>query len=220
MSGNTDTRQSPGLDYASETSEPRRFKVLLHNDDYTTMDFVIHVLQQVFNKPEVEAMRIMLAVVSMLRTSFCAVPAFIRVEPRRISGPVSTTIPDGKPWIGGSDDTTSADLNGDGRADLLLFSNGAQPAQLLMLAGQTNGAFAITYATSLCTFSAFGTFQAPVLRDRPDLFRIRLERNLGIQMRGEGLERRVIEKIHRFLGSILRLKRKRGGGEKKWESFV
>ncbi|MHC1751674.1 ATP-dependent Clp protease adaptor ClpS [Humidesulfovibrio sp.] len=62
MSGNTDTRQAPGLDFANETSEPRRFKVLLHNDDYTTMDFVIHVLKRVFNKPEVEAMRIMLAV--------------------------------------------------------------------------------------------------------------------------------------------------------------
>jgi len=62
MSGNSDTRQAPGLDYANETREPRRFKVLLHNDDYTTMEFVVHILKRVFHKPEEEAMRIMMAV--------------------------------------------------------------------------------------------------------------------------------------------------------------
>lgn len=62
MSHATDTRQAPGLAYENETREPRRFKVLLHNDDYTTMEFVVHVLKHVFRKSEPEAMRIMLAV--------------------------------------------------------------------------------------------------------------------------------------------------------------
>lgn len=62
MSRATDAGQSPGLDYANEVREPRRYKVLLHNDDYTTMDFVVHVLRRVFRKSEPEAMRIMLAV--------------------------------------------------------------------------------------------------------------------------------------------------------------
>ncbi|MBA4357713.1 MAG: ATP-dependent Clp protease adaptor ClpS [Humidesulfovibrio sp.] len=62
MSERTDTRFAPGLFDEQETREPRRFKVLLHNDDYTTMDFVVHVLRMVFQKPEPEAMRIMLAV--------------------------------------------------------------------------------------------------------------------------------------------------------------
>ncbi|PYQ43924.1 MAG: ATP-dependent Clp protease adaptor ClpS [Acidobacteria bacterium] len=38
------------------------FKVVLLNDDYTTMEFVVLVLQQVFNKPEPEAYRIMMKV--------------------------------------------------------------------------------------------------------------------------------------------------------------
>lgn len=62
MSEWTDSRQAPGLDFFNETREPRLFKVLLHNDDYTTMEFVVHVLTKVFRKSEPEAMRIMLAV--------------------------------------------------------------------------------------------------------------------------------------------------------------
>jgi len=41
---------------------PSLFKVLLHNDDYTTKEFVVHILEQVFNKDSTEAMQIMLHV--------------------------------------------------------------------------------------------------------------------------------------------------------------
>lgn len=57
-----DTRHAPGLLDELKLREPRRYKVLLHNDDYTTMEFVVHVLRRVFHKPEPEAMSIMLAV--------------------------------------------------------------------------------------------------------------------------------------------------------------
>lgn len=58
----SDTRHEPGLLDALEVREPRQFKVLLHNDDYTTMDFVVHVLRRVFRKSEDEAVRITMAV--------------------------------------------------------------------------------------------------------------------------------------------------------------
>jgi len=42
--------------------KPPLFRVLLHNDNYTTMDFVVLVLMEVFNHPEIAAIRIMLQV--------------------------------------------------------------------------------------------------------------------------------------------------------------
>jgi ATP-dependent Clp protease adaptor protein ClpS len=46
----------------AETREPDLFSVILLNDDYTTMDFVIQVLEAVFNKGPAEAFRIMMQV--------------------------------------------------------------------------------------------------------------------------------------------------------------
>lgn len=40
--------------------EPKRYKVTMHNDDFTAMDFVVMVLRTVFAKNEAEAEKIML----------------------------------------------------------------------------------------------------------------------------------------------------------------
>jgi ATP-dependent Clp protease adaptor protein ClpS len=45
-----------------ETKKPEMFKVLLLNDDYTTMDFVVEILETVFFKQPAEAYRIMMMV--------------------------------------------------------------------------------------------------------------------------------------------------------------
>jgi len=42
--------------------KPRLYKVLLHNDNYTTREFVVAVLKEVFHRPETEAVQIMLHV--------------------------------------------------------------------------------------------------------------------------------------------------------------
>jgi len=52
----------PVAESEEKTEEPPLFKVLLHNDDYTTMDFVVHVLQSIFNMAEDQAIQIMLNV--------------------------------------------------------------------------------------------------------------------------------------------------------------
>ena len=45
-----------------EVQEPPLYKALLHNDDYTTMEFVISILVNIFQKSHEEATRIMLNV--------------------------------------------------------------------------------------------------------------------------------------------------------------
>lgn len=40
--------------------KPKMYKVLIHNDDYTTMEFVVHVLRNVFRHSQASATRVML----------------------------------------------------------------------------------------------------------------------------------------------------------------
>ena len=60
------SKDDPGSGSQSDTlqrvDKPRMFKVLLHNDDYTSMEFVVEVLTTVFQKTKVEATRVMLLV--------------------------------------------------------------------------------------------------------------------------------------------------------------
>ena len=61
-----DEQRRTGSDVIEKTDrqvkEPTLYKVLLHNDHYTTMDFVVQVLETVFHKTPAEAFRIMMKV--------------------------------------------------------------------------------------------------------------------------------------------------------------
>jgi len=54
--------QEEGVATKDSTDTPKMFRVLMHNDHYTTMDFVVDVLMGVFHKKEPEANQIMLAI--------------------------------------------------------------------------------------------------------------------------------------------------------------
>jgi ATP-dependent Clp protease adaptor protein ClpS len=45
-----------------KVARPKKYKVLLYNDDYTPMEFVVHLLEKVFSKGPSEATAIMLAI--------------------------------------------------------------------------------------------------------------------------------------------------------------
>ena len=49
-------------DHRKKTKKPKQYKVVLHNDNYTTMEFVVLVLMKFFHKNETEATHIMLTV--------------------------------------------------------------------------------------------------------------------------------------------------------------
>lgn len=63
MSGHSpDVEEGVISETQDEVREPSMYKVLIHNDDYTTMEFVMEILMRVFNKSMEDAMSIMLKV--------------------------------------------------------------------------------------------------------------------------------------------------------------
>lgn len=60
MSTNTEDEFAPETAIAEpEVEEPRQYEVLLLNDDYTTMEFVVEVLQRFFHKTAAQAEMLM-----------------------------------------------------------------------------------------------------------------------------------------------------------------
>ena len=59
---NADPSVEAGVIVETELKEPDMYRVLLHNDDYTQMDFVVQVLVEIFRKSNEEAVAIMMSV--------------------------------------------------------------------------------------------------------------------------------------------------------------
>lgn len=56
------TQKQENVQTRFRTKEPSMYNVIMHNDDVTTMDFVVMVLQRVFRKTEKDAQVIMLRI--------------------------------------------------------------------------------------------------------------------------------------------------------------
>lgn len=58
MSIKGETREKTRIDIR----EPKRYRVIMHNDDFTSMEFVVEILMDIFHKDAMEAERLMLMV--------------------------------------------------------------------------------------------------------------------------------------------------------------
>lgn len=54
--------------------EPKHYQVIMHNDDFTPMDFVVNILIDIFHKAEMEAERLMLMVDEIGKASIGSYP--------------------------------------------------------------------------------------------------------------------------------------------------
>ena len=75
MSIQGETREKTRIDIR----EPKHYRVIMHNDDFTTMDFVVDVLRDIFRKEEAEAVRLMMLVHESGRASVGSYPYDIAV---------------------------------------------------------------------------------------------------------------------------------------------
>ncbi|MCX4267243.1 MAG: ATP-dependent Clp protease adaptor ClpS [Lachnospiraceae bacterium] len=59
--------------------EPKHYRVIMHNDDFTSMDFVVSILVDIFHKAEMEAEQLMLLVHETGKTAIGSYPYDIAI---------------------------------------------------------------------------------------------------------------------------------------------
>lgn len=75
MTAQGETREKTRIDIR----EPKHYRVIMHNDDFTTMEFVVDILRDIFRKGEVEAIHLMMLVHESGRASVGSYPYDIAV---------------------------------------------------------------------------------------------------------------------------------------------
>ena len=70
-----ETREKTRIDIR----EPRHYRVIMHNDDFTSMEFVVEILMDIFHKEPMEAQRLMLTVHESGRAAVGSYPYDIAV---------------------------------------------------------------------------------------------------------------------------------------------
>ena len=75
MSIQGETREKTRIDIR----EPKHYRVIMHNDDFTSMEFVVEILMDIFRKDQIEAERLMLMVHEAGKAAVGAYPYDIAV---------------------------------------------------------------------------------------------------------------------------------------------
>lgn len=82
MSLQGETREKIRIDLR----EPKRYRVIMHNDDFTSMEFVVEILTDIFHKEQAEAERLMLTVHRKGRAAVASYPYDIAVTKVQTAG--------------------------------------------------------------------------------------------------------------------------------------
>lgn len=76
--------------------EPKHYQVIMHNDDFTSMEFVVEILISIFHKDEAEAQRLMLMVHEQGRAAVGSYPYDIAIT--KVQTAVSKARAEGFPF--------------------------------------------------------------------------------------------------------------------------
>ena len=87
-----ETREKTKIDIR----EPKHYRVIMHNDDFTSMEFVVEILISIFHKDEAEAQRLMLMVHEQGRASVGSYPYDIAIT--KVQAAVSKARAEGFPF--------------------------------------------------------------------------------------------------------------------------
>ena len=73
-------KEAINVEIQTKLKIPRKYKVLIYNDDFTPMNFVVTILQTVFDKQYQEAIRLMMCVQNLLLILILLLSLFVSLQ--------------------------------------------------------------------------------------------------------------------------------------------